>query len=155
MREKFSLNNAIVRLVLDMFDPRSEMVRNSDTSVWACMLSADVDTEMVLEYSTFLFLLSYNLRRDDYAFSYYQKSFLPIYEATAENRIDSYWMEIGPYCPRPFLGWEWDRCDMLRKGFAERVFKENRGVKTAKRFTTKSNLNKKLYKQVVKKYQDA
>lgn len=155
MKEKFSLNNALVRLVLDMFDPRSEQVRNSETSVWACMLSADIDTEMVLEYSTFLFVLSYNLRRDDYAFSYYQKSFLPIYEATAENRIDNYWMEIGPYCPRPFLGWEWDRCDMLRKGFAERVFNENRGVKTAKRFTTKSNLNKKLYKQVVKKYQDA
>ena len=155
MKEKFSLNTALVRLVLDMFDPRSELVRNSETSVWACMLSADVDNEMVLEYSTFLFVLSYNLRRDDYAFSYYQKSFLPIYEATAENRIDNYWMEIGPYCPRPFWGWEWDRCDMLRKGFAERVFNEDRGAKTARKFTTKSSLNKKLYKLVTKKYQDS
>lgn len=153
MKEKFSLNRALVRLVLDMFDPRSELVRNSETSVWACMLSADVDNEMVLEYSTFLFVLSYNLRCDDYAFSYYQKSFLPIYEATAENRIDNYWMEIGPYCPRPFWGWEWDRCDMLRKGFAERVFNEDRGAKTARKFTTKSSLNKKLYKLVQKKYQ--
>lgn len=153
MKEKFSLNKTLVRLVLDMFDPRSELVRNSETSVWACMMSADVDNEMILEYSTFLFVLSYNLQRDDYAFSYYQKSFLPIYEATAEDRIDSYWMEIGPYCPRPFWGWEWDRCDMLRKGFAERVFNENRGAKTARKFTTKSSLNKKLYKLVQKKYQ--
>lgn len=35
---------------------------------------------------------------------------------------------------------------MLRKGFAERVFNENRGPKIAKNFTTKSSLNKKLYK---------
>lgn len=154
MKEKFSLNKALVRLVLDMFDPRSELVRNSDTSVWACLMSAETDSGMTLEYCTFLFVLSYNLRRDDYAFSYYQKSFLPIYEATAEDRIDNYWMEIGPYCPRPFLGWEWDRCDMLRKGFAERVFNEDRGVKTARKFTTKSSLNKKLYKLVQKKYQD-
>lgn len=155
MKEKFSLNTTLVRLVLDMFDPRSELVRNSETSVWSCMLSADVDNEIVLEYSTFLFVLSYNLMRDDYAFSYYQKSFLPIYEATAENRIDNYWMEIGPYCPKPFWGWEWDRCDMLRKGFAERVFNEDRGAKTARKFTTKSSLNKKLYKLVTKKYQDS
>lgn len=154
MKEKFSINSSLLRLVLDTFDPRSELVRNSDTSVWTCMLNADVESGMVLEYSTFLFVLSYNLRHDDYAFSYYQKSYLPIYEATAEDRIDNYWMEIGPYCPRPFMGWEWDRCDMLRKGFAERVFNENRGVKTAKRFTAKSNLNKKLYKLVAKKYQD-
>ena len=153
MKEKFSLNKALVRLVLDMFDPRSELVRNSDTSVWACMMSAETDSSMTLDYCTFLFVLSYNLRRDDYAFSYYQKSFLPIYEATAEDHIDNYWMEIGPYCPRPFLGWEWDRCDMLRKGFAERVFNEDRGVKTARKFTTKSSLNKKLYKLVQKKYQ--
>lgn len=152
MKQKFSLNTALVRLVLDMFDPRSELVRNSETSVWACMLSADTDSSIILEYSTFLFVLSYNLRRDDYAFSYYQKSFLPIYEATAENRIDNYWMEIGPYCPRPFWGWEWDRCDMLRKGFAERVFNEDRGAKTARKFTTKSSLNKKLYKLTQKKY---
>lgn len=153
MKEKFSLNKALVRLVLDLFDPRSELVRNSDTSVWACMMSAEIDRSMTLEYCTFLFVLSYNLRRDDYAFSYYQKSFLPIYEATAEDHIDNYWMEIGPYCPRPFLGLEWDRCDMLRKGFAERVFNEDRGVKTARKFTTKNSLNKKLYKLVQKKYQ--
>lgn len=155
MKEKFSLNEALVQLVLNMFDPRSELVRNSDTSVWACLMNADVGNGKMLDYSTFLFVLSYNLRRDDYAFLYYQKSFLPIYEATAENRIDNYWMEIGPYCPRPFWGWEWDRCDMLRKGFAERVFNEDRGAKTARKFTTKSCLNKKLYKLVTKKYQDA
>ena len=153
MKEKFSLNKALVRLALDMFDPRSELVRNSDTSVWACMMCAETDSSMTLEYCTFLFVLSYNLRHDDFAFSYYQKSFLPIYEATAEDHIDNYWIEIGPYCPRPFLGWEWDRCDMLRKGFAERVFSEDRGVKTARKFTTKSSLNKKLYKLVQKKYQ--
>ncbi len=153
MKEKFSLNNTLVRLVLDTFDPRSELVRGSDTIVWACMLSAEIDSGMLLEYSTFLYVLSYNLHRDDYAFLYYQKSFLPIYEATAEDCIDNYWLEIGPYCPKPLFGWEWDRCDMLRKGFAERVFNEDRGVKTAKKFTTKSSLNKKLYKLVIKKYQ--
>ena len=42
---------------------------------------------------------------------------------------------------------------MLRKGFAERVFNEDRGVKTARKFTSKSSLNKKLYKLVKKKYE--
>ena len=90
-----------------------------------------------------------------YSFAYYQHSFLPIYEATLADRIDDFWPQIGPLCPKPFLGWEWDRCEMLRKGFAERVFNENRGPKIAKNFTTKSSLNKKLYKLAEKKYRNA
>ena len=155
MKEKQSLNKALVRLVLDTFDPRTAVVRNSDTSVWKCMINAKISSEILLEYSTFMFVLSFNLRRDDYAFLYYRKSFQPIYEATAENRIDCYWNDIKPYCPRPFLGLEWDRCDMLRRGFAERVYNEHRGVRVAKRFTTKSDLNKKLYKLISKRYHNS
>lgn len=146
MKEKLSLNKEIVRLVMDTFDPSSDIVRQSEPAVWNCMLSVDLDNGMILEYSTFMFVLSYNLPRSDYSFAYYQHSFLPIYEATLADRIDDFWPQIGPLCPKPFLGWEWDRCEMLRKGFAERVFNENRGPKIAKNFTTKSSLNKKLYK---------
>ena len=141
MKEKLSLNK--------------EIVRQSEPAVWNCMLSVDLDNGMILEYSTFMFVLSYNLPRSDYSFAYYQHSFLPIYEATLADRIDDFWPQIGPLCPKPFLGWEWDRCEMLRKGFAERVFNENRGPKIAKNFTTKSSLNKKLYKLAEKKYRNA
>lgn len=155
MKEKLSLNKEIVRLVMDTFDPSSDIVRQSEPAVWNCMLSVDLDNGMILEYSTFMFVLSYNLPRSDYSFAYYQHSFLPIYEATLADRIDDFWPQIGPLCPKPFLGWEWDRCEMLRKGFAERVFNENRGPKIAKNFTTKSSLNKKLYKLAEKKYRNA
>lgn len=155
MNKQFSLKSSHVRMILDTFDPMSEIVRHSDTSVWMGMLNADVESSMVLEYCTFLFVLSYNISRNDDAFELYRKSFLPIYEATAAGAIDDYWPEIGPYCPKPFWGFEWDRCEMLRKGFVERVLNENREPKVAKQFTTKSSLNKKLYKMLRKKYNDA
>lgn len=43
---------------------------------------------------------------------------------------------------------------MLRKGFAERVLNEHRGVGVARKFTTNKNINKKLYKLVSKKYHE-
>lgn len=152
MKGVSSLNRDMVRIIIDTFETCSETVRRSDTSVWKCLLHAEVDSDMQLEYSVFLFELSYNIAQNDDAFVLYKKSFLPIYEATMENKIGIYWMKIGPYCPTPFLGLEWDRCDMLRKGFAERLWNEQRGVKVAKRFTSKSSLNKQLYKVVQKRY---
>lgn len=147
-----SVNKEILKIVIDTFEPNSEVVRMSDTTVWRCLLQAETDFEMRLEYCVFLFELSYNITQNDDAFKLYQKSFLPVYEATMENKIDIYWMKIGPYCPRPILGWEWDRCDMLRQGFAERLWNEKRSVNEAKRFTSKKSLNKQLYKTAQKRY---
>lgn len=154
MKVQLRINSSQLRLILDTFDPTSEMVGQSDTSVWMCLLNAYVDTGIALEYCTFLFVLSYVISRNKEAFELYRRSFLPIYEATAADAIDEYWSKIGPYCPKPLLGLEWDKCDMLRKGFVERVFYEDRGVKVAKQFTTKSSLNKKLYKMLRKKYNE-
>ena len=72
-----------------------DIVRQSEPAVWNCMLSVDLDNGMILEYSTFMFVLSYNLPRSDYSFAYYQHSFLPIYEATLADRIDDFWAQIG------------------------------------------------------------
>lgn len=152
MKGVSNLNKDMVRIVIDTFETSSETVRRSDTSVWKCLLHAEVDSDMQLEYSVFLFELSYNIAQNDDAFVLYKKSFLPVYEATMENKIGIYWMKIGPYCPTPFLGLEWDRCDILRKGFAERLWNEQRDVKVAKRFTSKSSLNKQLYKVAQKRY---
>lgn len=154
MKEQTSLNKELVKFIIEAFNPSSGIVKSSDTIVWRCMLNAKIEQGMLLKYSTFLFVLSYNLTRNDDAFALYRKSFLPVYDATAEDRIDAYWPEIGPLCPRPFLGWEWDRCDMLRKGFVERVLNEHRGASVARKFTANRNLNKKLYKLVSKKYHD-
>lgn len=147
-----SLKKEAVRIILDTFEPDSDLVRMSDTAVWRCLLQAETNSKIKLRYCVFLFELSYNISRNDDAFKLYQKSFLPIYEASMSNKIDVYWMKIGSYCPRPFLGWEWDRCDMLRQGFAERLWIEKRDVNVAKRFTSKSNLNKQLYKVAQKRY---
>lgn len=154
MTETSSLKKEIVRMVIDTFEPDSDVVRKSNAVVWRCMLQAETDPEMHLEYCVFLFELSYNIMRNDDAFKLYQKSFLSIYDAAKSNKIDCYWIKIGPYCPRPFLGWEWDRCDMLRQGFAERLWLEKRDINMAKRFTSKGSLNKQLYKVAEKKYRN-
>jgi hypothetical protein len=152
MKGVSGLNRDMVRIVIDTFDTSSETVRRSDTSAWKCLLHAEVDSDMQLEYSVFLFELSYIIAQNDDAFVLYKKSFMTVYEATMRNKIGIYWIKIGQYCPTPFLGLEWDRCDMLRKGFAERLWNEQRSVEVAKRFTSKRSLNKQLYKVAQKRY---
>lgn len=148
-----SVNKQIVSLVLDVIDPESEMVRRSENTKWRVLQSAPVELGSKLEFAVFLFLLSYNLKKDELAFSLYRKAFQTIYEATEKSQIGYYWSKISAYCPRPFLGLEWDKCDLLRKGFANRVYDEGRNIGTARNFTTEKRINKKLLKAVVRKFE--
>lgn len=108
---------------------------------------------MKLEFAVFLFLLSYSIEKDELAFTLYRRSFQVIYDATEKSQIGFYWSRISPYCPRPFLGLEWDKCEQLRKGFANRLFDEGRNIGIARNFTTEKRINKKLLKTAVKRFE--
>lgn len=148
-----SVSTQIVSLVLDVIDPESEMVRRSENMEWRVLQCAPVELGAKLEYAVFLFLLSYNLKKDELAFSLYRRAFQTIYEATEKSQIGDYWRKISAYCPRPFLGLEWDKCELLRKGFANRVYDEGRNIGTARNFTTEKRINKKLLKATVRKFE--
>ena len=148
-----SVCKQIVSLVLESIDPESELVRRSESSKWRVLQSAPVELGAKLEFAVFLFLLSYNIEKDELAFSLYQRAFQTIYEATEKSQIEYYWRKISAYCPRPFLGLEWDKCEMLRKGFANRVYDERRDIGTARNFTTEKRINKKLLKAALKKFE--
>ena len=148
-----SVSKQIVSLVLDVIDPESEMVRRSENTNWRVLQCAPVELGSKLEYAVFLFLLSYNLKKDELAFSLYRRAFQTIYEATEKSQIGNYWRKISSYCPRPFLGLEWDKCELLRKGFANRVYDEGRNIGTARNFTTEKRINKKLLKATVRKFE--
>lgn len=148
-----SVNKQIVSLVLETIDPESELVKHSPNAKWRVLQSAPVEMSMKLEFAVFLFLLSYSIQKDELAFSLYRRSFQVIYEATEKSQIGYYWSKISPYCPRPFLGLEWDKCDQLRKGFANRLFDEERNIGTARNFTTEKRINKKLLKAALKKFE--
>ena len=149
-----SVCKQIVSLVLESIDPESELVRRSESSKWRVLQSAPVELGAKLEFAVFLFLLSYNIEKDELAFSLYQRAFQTIYEATEKNQIGYYWSKISAYCPRPFLGLEWDKCELLRKGFANRVYDEGRNIGTARNFTTEKRINKKLLKATVRKFEE-
>lgn len=148
-----SVSKQIVSLVLESIDPESEMVRRSENSKWRVLQSAPVELGAKLEFAVFLFLLSYNLDKDELAFSLYRRVFQTIYEATEKSQIGYYWRKISAYCPRPFLGLEWDKCELLRKGFANRIYDENRNIGTARNFTNVSRINKKLLKATVRRFE--
>ena len=63
-----SVSKQIVSLVLDVIDPESEMVRQTENTKWRVLQSAPVELGAKLEYAVFLFLLSYNLEKDELAF---------------------------------------------------------------------------------------
>ena len=151
--EQGSVSKQIVSLVLESIDPESEMVKRSENTKWRVLQSAPVELGAKLEYAVFLFLLSYNLEKDELAFSLYRRAFQTIYEATEKSQIGYYWRRISVYCPRPFLGLEWDKCELLRKGFANRVYDEGRNIGTARNFTTEKRINKKLLKATVRKFE--
>lgn len=151
--EQGSVSKQIVSLVLESIDPESEMVKRSENTKWRVLQSAPVELGAKLEYAVFLFLLSYNLEKDELAFSLYRRAFQTIYEATEKSQIGYYWRRISAYCPRPFLGLEWDKCELLRKGFANRVYDEGRNIGTARNFTTEKRINKKLLKAALKKFE--
>lgn len=147
LKSQKSLNKSIIRLILDSMNPQADIVRSSTSIDWLPMLN--VESDDMIELNTFLFILSYNWLHDDVAFRYYQKAFMPIYEATANNNIsETLWVQVAAYCPKPFLGWEWDRCKLLRKGFAERFLFEKRNLTEIKTFTPYRKLNNKLMKAV-------
>lgn len=148
-----SVSKQIVSLVLDAIDPESEMVKQSDNLRWRVLQNAPVELGSKLEFAVFLFLLSYNLEKDELAFSLYRRAFQTIYEATEKSQIGYYWRRISAYCPRPFLGLEWDKCELLRKGFANRVYDEGRNIGTARNFTTEKRINKKLLKATARKFE--
>lgn len=151
--EQGSVSKQIVSLVLESIDPESEMVKRSENTKWRVLQSAPVELGSKLEFAVFLFLLSYNLEKDELAFSLYRRAFQTIYEATEKSQIGYYWRRISAYCPRPFLGLEWDKCELLRKGFANRVYDEGRNIGTARSFTTEKRINKKLLKAAVRKFE--
>lgn len=148
-----SVNKQIVSLMLEIIDPESEIVKHSPNAKWRVLQSAPVELSMKLEFAVFLFLLSYCIERDELAFSLYRRSFQVIYEATEKSQIGYCWSKISPYCPRPFLGLEWDKCEQLRKGFANRLYDEGRNIGTVRNFTTEKRINKKLLKAAVKKFE--
>ena len=148
-----SVSKQIVSLVLDVIDPESEMVRRSENTNWRVLQCAPVELGFKLEFAVFLFLISYNLKKDDLAFSLYRRAFQTIYEATEKSQIGNYWRKISAYCPRPFLGLEWDKCELLRKGFANRVYNEGRNIGTARNFTAEKRINKKLLKATARKFE--
>lgn len=148
-----SVSRQIVSLVLETINPESELVKHSSNAKWRVLQNAPVEMSMKLEFAVFLFLLSYCIKKDELAFSFYRRSFQVIYEATEKSQIGHYWSKISPYCPRPFLGLEWDKCEQLRKGFANRLFDEGRNVGVARNFTTEKRINKKLMKAAVKKFE--
>jgi len=148
-----SINNQIVALILEAINPESDLVKQSGNHKWRVLLSTQAEESMKLEYAVFLFLLSYRLEKDEMAFSFYRKSFETIYEATEKSQIGYYWRKIAPYCPRPFWGLEWDKCELLRKGFANRVYYENRAISTARDFTSHRRINRKLLKATIKKFE--
>ena len=141
----------------DLFELKTkasqEIVKHSPNAKWRVLQSAPVELSMKLEFAVFLFLLSYCIERDELAFSLYRRSFQVIYEATEKSQIGYCWSKISPYCPRPFLGLEWDKCEQLRKGFANRLYDEGRNIGTARNFTTEKRINKKLLKAAVKKFE--
>lgn len=144
------INVAIAKIIIYAIDPESEIIKSTCSSDWKALLHVTIGNDILLKYSVFLFILSYRIDRNDTSFELYKKSFLPIYEATIHNKIDYYWIKIEQYCPKPFFSWQMNRCDMLRKGFVERVINEHRDANVAKKFTTRSQLNKRLYKLVSK-----
>lgn len=148
-----TVSKQIVSLVLESIDPESEMVRRSENTQWRVLQYAPVEVGTKLEFSVFLFLISYNLEKDELAFSLYRRAFQTIYEATEKSQIGYYWRKISAYCPRPFFGLEWDKCELLRKGFANRVYDEGRNIGTARNFTTEKRINKKLLKATVRKFE--
>jgi len=148
-----SVSKQIVSLVLESIDPESEMVKRSENTKWRVLQSAPVELGSKLEFAVFLFLLSYNMKKDELAFSLYRRAFQTIYEATEKSQIGYYWRRISSYCPRPFLGLEWDKCELLRKGFANRVYEEGRNIGTARNFTTEKRINKKLLKAAARKFE--
>lgn len=146
-----SINKQTTRIILDSISPKSEVINTSTSKDWLPMMDADADD--ITELNVFLFILSYNWLHDDVSFNIYKKAFMPIYEIIAANKLnDKLWEQIAGYCPRPFLGWEWDRCKLLRKGFAERFIYEKREIEEIKTFTPYRILNKKLMKAVRDKY---
>lgn len=151
--EQGSVSKQIVSLLLDVIDPESEMVKRSENVKWRALQNAPVELGVKLEFAVFLFLLSYNIEKDELAFSLYKRAFQTIYEATAKSQIGFFWRKISAYCPRPFLGLEWDKCELLRKGFANRVYDEGRNIGTARNFTTEKRINKKLLKATVRKFE--
>lgn len=143
----------IISLLLESIDPESDMVKRSENAKWRVLQSAPVELGVKLEFAVFLFLLSYNIEKDELAFSLYRRAFQTIYEATEKSQIGYYWKKISAYCPRPFLGLEWDKCELLRKGFANRVYDEERNIGSARNFTTEKRINKKLLKAVARKFE--
>jgi len=148
-----SVSKQIVSLLLDTIDPESELVKHSSNTNWRVLLSAPVELSMKLEFAVFLFILSYSMEKDELAFSIYRRSFQVIYEATEKSQIGYLWSKISTYCPRPFLGLEWDKCEQLRKGFANRLYDEGRNVGVARNFTTEKRINKKLLKATINKFE--
>ena len=153
LERQCSVSQQIVSLILEAINPESDLVKQSGNNKWRVLLSTQAEESMKLEYAVFLFLLSYRMEKDEMAFSFYRKSFETIYEATEKSQIGYYWGKIGPYCPRPFWGLEWDKCELLRKGFANRVYYENRAISTARDFTSHRRINRKLLKATIKKFE--
>ena len=153
LKSQERVNSAIVKIILNSIDPESEMVNRTYSSNWKALLFANIERDIQIQFSAFIFILSYRTDRNDISFALYKKSFLPIYEATAQNKIGRYWFKIEPYCPKIHLNLKSNRCNMLRKGFVSRIIFEHRDASIAMQFTTNNSLNKKLFELVSKELQ--
>ena len=151
MRGQQTLARQSIGIVIHAIPADADMVKRSASSDWSALLTS-IRSNISIELAIYLFVLAYNLPDSKGAFLFYKKGFYPIYVTAAENRLsEEDWGKIAWYCPKPLFGWEWDRCAMMRRGFANWIVERGVNESEAKRFTPDRKVNKKLIKAVNKR----
>lgn len=151
MRGQQTLAQRSLDIVIHAIPADSDIAKRSASKDWAALL-ASARGNIPLELAIYLFVLAYNLPDSKGAFPFYKKGFYPIYVTAAEDRLsEDDWGKVAFYCPKPLFGWEWDRCAMMRRGFANWIVERGISESEAKRFTPDRKINKKLIKAVNKR----
>lgn len=113
-----SYNSA--RLITNIIDPNSNNVKKATSSIWEPFLQLNFNQDNDIDVHMFLTAVAFNFR-DEYAFKMLQTSFLFVYYAFAEDKLNYSHVYDVLYHTKPLRPWkEWDKCKKLRNALADK-----------------------------------
>lgn len=146
LSKRNDINTKIVSLIMKVVSPLSTKVKKGGSQIWKAFSNVNYK-ELPLEYSVFLFMLSYNWPNDKIAFNYHAKAFYTLHSAIADNILSDYLLANVEKFTKPLVFWnEWDKCKKLRNGLIDRMIECSYSEEMLYRLTPDKYLNEKLIK---------
>jgi len=115
-----------VALVAGLLDPHSSEVQRAGAAVWlqfAATAHAQLDRQTLTKAMPFLLALAFD-NPEPGAAELIAQAFEIVHDAARHDELDGdSWQLLREQVPSFFWGWDWDRCERLRRALADRFIR--------------------------------